>query len=618
MIVRDSLKESISVKDSLHRVTAAAVSAQRSSPFYHSSSMDGYAVAFDDTFGATETEPVWLKIPDKAVYVNTGDPMPEGFNAVIKIEDINITRKGEERCIEIVSPVTPWRNVRVIGEDIVMTELIIPENHMIRPIDTAAMLAGGIKTVFVKKRPLVKIIPTGDEIVEDVADLKKGTIIDTNSRMLSGLLSESGAIPVRHPVVPDNKEIIGKAVEDAVSGADVVLVIAGSSVGTEDFTADAIRDIGEVVTHGVGIKPGKPVILGIAGDKPVIGVPGYPVSAYLVYRLFVKPLLEEYYGTGVKQPETVRAKLSRQVSSPLGIEEFVRVKLGSVSGNIIATPISRGAGVIMSLVRADGLLRIPAMSEGFGVDTKARVELIRDKREMDNTIVCIGSHDNSLDIIATFLKKRHPSLSLSSAHVGSMGGIMAIKNGEAHIAGTHLLDEGEGTYNIPFIKKFLAGRRLKLINLVHRDQGLLVQKGNPKNIKGVHDLAREEVMFVNRQVGSGTRLLTDKCLKDSRIDPDTVRGYDTIEFTHMATASAVKSGKADAGIGIYAASVALGLDFIPIAGERYDIVVPEELFDDEKIRAVLDIIETDREFRAAVMRLGGYDVSDMGRVVYEQ
>jgi putative molybdopterin biosynthesis protein len=613
-----TIKETISAGECLHRVTAEAVSAEISSPFYHASAMDGYAVNFSETFGANETSPVILSIPDKAKYIDTGEPIPDGFNGVIKIEDVNVVENNGKRSIEIHSPVTPWRNVRVIGEDIIITELILPENSRIRPIDVSAVLAGGVKEITVKNKPVVGILPTGDEIVDFRKKLETGDIIDTNSYMLAGYLTEDGALQKKYAVVPDKTDEIKKTVEKAVLESDIVLVIAGSSAGSEDHTSDVIAELGEVLIHGVSIKPGKPVILGIVNNKPVVGIPGYPVSAYIAYHLFVKPIIDEHFGPGKKEPGTVKAKLSRQVSSALGVEEFVRMKLGDVSGNIVATPVNRGAGIIMSLVRADGIMRIPAMSEGFGMGSEVSIEMLRDMSEIKNTIVCIGSHDNTLDLIANHIKKSYPEYSLSSAHTGSMGGIMAIRNEEAHIAGSHLLDEESGTYNIPFIKKYLENKKLKVINLVFREQGLFVQKGNPKKINGAEDLLREDVIFINRQAGSGTRLLTDKCLKDLGINADEIKGYDKCEFTHMSVASAVKSGVADTGMGIYSASVALDIDFIPVARERFDIIIPAEYIEDEKIKAFIDIIENDRGLRSTVEKLGGYDVSHMGKVVYEQ
>ena len=620
--------EIIQVKDSIGRITAEAIIAKISSPFYHSSAMDGYAVRFVDTFGASETSPKRLRTEEQAVYVDTGDPMPDGFNAVIMIEDVNIvgakskgqsakSEKDESEYIEIISPATPWQNVRVIGEDIVATELILPENHRIRPVDTGAMLAAGYTEVAVRRKPKVVVIPTGTEIIEPGTELKKGDIIEFNSRILGGLVSEWGGNAVRFRIVPDRFDEIKKAILDALGMGDMVVVNAGASAGSEDFTAGAVRELGDVLLHGVNIKPGKPVILGWVRGKPVLGIPGYPVSAFITFHLFAKPLIYKWQGLEVEKPEMIRAKISRQVASALGQEEFLRVKIGKVGNNLIATPISRGAGVLMSLVRADGFVRIPAMSEGIGSGTEVDVELIRSKSDIENTVVCIGSHDNALDLLANILKKKYPRLSLSSAHVGSMGGLMALKRGEAHFAGTHLLSEETGEYNVPFIKRLLSDKKIVLINLVYREQGLLVLKGNPKNIKGFKDLTRDDVIFVNRQAGAGTRLLTDKCLKELSINPKDVKGYEREEYTHMGVASAVITGIADTGLAILASAKALGLDFIPVAKERYDLAIPREFLETDMLQNLLNIIRVDKEFRETVEGLGGYDVSDMGKVMYE-
>jgi molybdopterin molybdotransferase/putative molybdopterin biosynthesis protein len=621
--------ETIRVKDSLGRITAEAVIAKISSPFYHSSAMDGYAVRFAETFGASETNPKRLLIGEQAVYVDTGDPLPDGFNAVIMIEDINVikTKSKEQRAesnelrtqnefIEIIAPATPWQNVRVIGEDIVATELILSENYIIRPVDLGAMLAGGHTEVMVRRKPKVVIIPTGTEIVEPGTELKRGDIIEYNSRILSGLVSEWGGEPVRFRIVPDRFDEIKKAILDSLDMGDLVVVNAGASAGSEDFTAAAIRELGEVMLHGVNIKPGKPVILGWVKGKPVLGIPGYPVSAYITFQLFAKPLIYKWQGIEAEEPPKIRAKLSRQLASALGHEEFVRVKVGKVGHNFIATPVSRGAGVLMSLVRADGFIRIPAMSEGIGTGTEIDVDIIRTPTDIENTIVCIGSHDNALDLLANVLKKRYPRLSFSSAHVGSMGGLMALKRGEAHLAGTHLLDEETGEYNIPFVTKLLTDKGIFLMNLVYREQGLLVLKGNPKNIRGFQDLARNDVVFVNRQTGAGTRLLTDKCLREIGIKPGDVKGYEREEYTHMGVASAVLTGVADTGLAILASARALGLDFIPVTKERYDLAIVKEFFPSEMIQRLVEIIREDGEFKEMVNSLGGYDISDMGKVMY--
>ncbi|MCL5977684.1 MAG: molybdopterin biosynthesis protein [Nitrospirae bacterium] len=619
--------EVIDVRNSIGRITAEAVFARYSSPFYHSAAMDGYAVRFADTFTASETSPSLLEIGYDAIYVDTGDPMPEGFNAVVMVEDVNIIRREaigdrqEEECIEIYEPVTPYQHVRTIGEDIVATELIIPENHKIRHIDIGAMLAGGHTGISVRKKPKIAIIPTGTEIIEpDVVRSrppKSPEIIEYNSSVLSGLAYESGAETVRFGIVRDNMDEIKRAIDEASKTCDIVIINAGSGRGSEDYTLTAIKELGNVIINGVSIKPGKPFIAGFVNNKPVFGIPGYPVSAYLTFQLFVKPVISRLLGVALEEKEKIKATISRQIASPMGVDEFIRVKVGVVDNKYIATPVGRGAGLLMSLVRADGIIKISAGTEALRAGSEVEIELIRNRHEIKNTIVCVGSHDNTLDILANAIKKKHPEFSLSSAHVGSMGGLTALKRGEAHFAGTHLLDEQSGEYNIPFIKRLLADKKIVLVNLVYRQQGLLVKKGNPKNIKGFEDLVRDDVIFINRQGGSGTRLLLDEHLRELGINPYMIKGYDREEYTHMAVASAVLTGLADTGLAVYSSSAALGLDFIPVANERYDLAIPYEFMDTEMIRILLEIVRNDKEFRATVESLGGYDTRDMGKVMYE-
>jgi putative molybdopterin biosynthesis protein len=604
--------ERIPVGDALGRVTSEAVIAKISSPFYHSAAMDGYAVKFIDTFGASETRPKRLLIPEQAVAIDTGDPMPDAFDAVIMIEDVEKLPGAE---IEILKPATPWQHVRLVGEDIVATELIISENHVIRPVDMAAMIASGHSEVMVRRRPVVSIIPTGTELVEPGGELEKGDIIDFNSTMLAATAAECGSHAVRKSIVKDDADLLRRTILDSLPDSDIVIINAGSSAGREDFTGDAIAGIGSVLVHGVAIKPGKPVILGLAKGKPVIGIPGYPVSAALTFNLFVKPLIYALQGLNLPGPETITAKLSRQVASSLGQEEFIRVKLGSVSGNLIATPVTRGAGALMSLVRADGLIRVPEKSEGIAASLDVTVELLRSSRDIENTIVCIGSHDNALDVLGNYLKKKHPEFTLSSAHVGSMGGLLALKRREAHLAGTHLLDEETGEYNISYIKKMLPNAGTVLVNLVYRTQGFVVPKGNPRGISGFEDLVRGNVVFVNRQAGAGTRLLTDLYLRKLKIDPEKVKGYHHEEFTHMSVAAAVLSGAADTGLAVLSAAQALELDFVPIARERYDLAIPREFYDTPMLQALLGIIRQDKDFREQIIAMGGYDVSEMGNVI---
>jgi putative molybdopterin biosynthesis protein len=607
--------EVISVDDSLSRITAEPVFAELSSPFYNAAAMDGIAVRFQDTLGASEATPVKLRLNSQFEWLNTGNVLPKEFNAVIMVEDVQPIGSS---TVEIITPVTPWKHVRTIGEDIVTTELILPGGHRIRPIDLGAMLATGLTEITVRKIPSALVIPTGSELVQPGDPLRPGNIIEFNSRVLSGYLTEWGLHAERSDIVTDKPDSLKKAIRAAVAKHDFVIVNAGASAGTRDHTAGVIADLGEIVLHGVNIRPGKPVILGIVNNKPVIGLPGYTISAVITLNLFVKKLADFLQGTQSPPSRMLEATLARPLPSKLGVQEYIRVKLGKVGNIMTATPAGRGAGAVMSMVQADGFLTVAANSEGIGAGEKVRVKLLRDEYEIENTLVFIGSHDNILDILANLLHRQRPICRLSSAHVGSMGGILAIKRGEAHLAGTHLLDEETGTYNISFIKKFLPGIPLQLINLTYREQGLLVAKGNPLKIKGFEDLAREELRFINRQRGAGTRLLTDMHLNRLGINPEQVSGYDREEYTHMNVASAVASTNADTGLAIRAAAVALDLDFIPVAEERYDLILPKTFLDDPKVIALLQIIKENQEFHQIVNSLGGYDLRDCGKIMYEQ
>jgi putative molybdopterin biosynthesis protein len=607
--------ETIAVDQALGRITAEPVFASLSSPFYNASAMDGIAVRFKDTLGASETNPIRLSLGTMFEYVNTGNALPDKFDAVVMIEDV---QPVDDNTVEIIAPVTPWKHVRTIGEDIVSTELILPDGHRIRPIDLGAMLATGLTEIAVRKKPTSIVIPTGSELVQPGSPLKPGNIIEFNSRVLAGYLREWSIQADRSPIVSDSKDALKKAIINGTEKYDFVIINAGASVGSKDYTAQILAELGEVVLHGVNIKPGKPVILAIVNGKPVIGLPGYTVSAVITLNLFVRNLVDALLGTVSKPCRFLEATLSRPLSSKLGVEEFIRIKLGKVGKTLMASPASRGAGAVMSLVQADGFLIVPSNSEGIGAGEQVNIELLRDEHEIENTLVFIGSHDNILDVLANLLHRLRPICRLSSAHVGSMGGIMAIKRGEAHLAGTHLLDEQTGEYNVSFIKRYLAGIPLQLINLAYRDQGLLVTKGNPKGITGFKDLTRRDVRFINRQRGAGTRLLTDMHMKQLDIDTDRVIGYDKEEYTHMNVASAVASNNADTGPAIRAAAIALGLDFVPLAQERYDIILPMEHSDDPKVRAFLQTIKKSNEFAKTVNNLGGYDLRDCGKIMYEQ
>jgi putative molybdopterin biosynthesis protein len=449
----------------------------------------------------------------------------------------------------------------------------------------------------------------------DLKALDPGQIVEFNGTIIASLVKTCYGEPILREIVPDKPESIRESILEACrSGADVVLINAGSSAGSEDYTVHIIEELGTVFVHGVTMMPGKPVILGEVKGKPVVGIPGYPVSAIIAFEQFVKPLLWSLQGLSAPEPPIVSAILARKVASKLGLEEFVRVVLGRVGGELVAVPIQRGAGLITSLTRADGIVRIPHNEEGFDAGRKVDVELLKPEYAIAHNIIMIGSHDNTIDVIASELKARDSRLHLSSSNVGSLSGLLALRKGHAHLAGSHLLDTSDGTYNFSFIEKYLRGVPVRLVELVKRQQGFMLAPGNPKNIRSIHDLKRSDVRFINRQAGAGTRILFDYELQQAGISPDQIAGYDQEEYTHMAVAVAILSGRADVGMGIYAAAKALGLEFIPIAQERYDLVIREDAFTDEKIRLLMDVIKSDR-FRSIVRDLGGYDPFNSGSVI---
>jgi putative molybdopterin biosynthesis protein len=608
--------ETVPVPQAVGRVLAEPIHAKLSSPHFNAAAMDGLAVKAEITFGANESTPKTLGVGQDAFYVNTGHVMPTATDAVIMIEQVHVL---DEDQIQIDKPVFPWQNVRKVGEDIVATELLFPRNHLVTPICVGALLTGGVFSVPVKKPPQILVIPTGNELVDwrntSMDEFKPGQVLETNSFVLGGLIESCGGTYTRHDMLMDNlekiKQVVGKAVK---SGFQMILILGGSSAGSEDYAKRVVLESGEVFVHGVTIMPGKPVVIGAVKNTPVFGIPGYPVSAIMAFEQFVRPLIHKMLGQPDQTRETVKVEPTRKIASKLGVEEFLRVKLGQVGDHIVATPLPRGAGSITSITEADGIIRIPNHIEGLKDNESATAELLRPLPSVRRTIVAVGSHDNTLDILADQIKAKHSHLTFSSSHVGSMGGLMAIKRGVCHLAGSHLLDPEDGSYNLSYVKKFLAQLDIKLVNLVFRDQGLMVKRGNPKGIKGIEDLAREEIAFINRQAGSGTRILLDYRLEQSGIDPGQINGYQHEEFTHMAVAVAVLSGTVDTGLGIHAAAAALDLDFIPVVTEQYDLVIPTTHFESENIQLLLETINT-VEFKNRVEALGGYNTQKTGEII---
>lgn len=610
-------EETVPLAQALHRIVARPVAAKRSSPAFHGAAMDGVAVRAEDTFGASPRRPMRLKVGEQAFWINTGHPLPQGCNAVIMVEKLNQLEGGD---IEIEAAAFPWQHVRKLGEDMVATEIILAPGTRLGPWDLGALACGGVMEVPVFRKPRVAIIPSGSEIVPLAEareeDLLAGKVLpEFNSLIFSSLIAEAGGVAATAPIVPDDPQAIRQAVSDQLAQADMVLINAGSSAGSHDYTAHVLGELGEVVTHGIAVMPGKPTVLACVQGKPVIGVPGYPISAGVAMEEFVLPLLAQWQKTVIPQRASIAAMPCNALPSRPGMEERVRVKLGLVGDQAVAVALPRGAGTVTSLSRADGVVCIPRDSEGYAAGQSVDVQLLRPKAALTGALLAIGSHDNTLDLLDSLLRKRAPAFRLTSAHVGSLGGLMAIKRGQCHLAGCHLLDPDTGVYNQKAIADNLT-EPVTLLRLVDREQGILVLPGNPLGIQSIADLAKADVRFVNRQKGAGTRVLFDYKLSTLGLTPNDINGYMDEEYTHMGVAAAVLSGRADAGLAVRASANALGLEFIPVGVEEYDLVIPQKFMELPSMQALLGVIRSD-EFKEMAEGLGGYGTERTGEVVWE-
>ena len=394
----------------------------------------------------------------------------------------------------------------------------------------------------------------------------------------------------------------------------MVLLCAGTSAGRDDGSAAAIRALGEVCIHGVAIRPGKPAVLGAIGAKPVVGVPGYPVSGILVLEELVKPVIDRQLMREREGAESVCVKMGRKYVSSLKYREFVRASLGfDAEGNLSAVPIQAGAGVITSLTKADCILDVPQNSEGYEAGERAHVRLLRPIDRIARTVRILGSHDPLIDEAADELRRADIRAYVSSAHVGSMGAILALSRGEAQLGGVHLLDEADGSYNVSYVERMIPDGGVALIECVRRAQGLIVSPGNPLGISSVADLAKQGLRYANRQKGAGTRVLLDYLLKQANISPREIEGYAREELTHTAVAAQIAAGSADCGLGILSAARMYGLDFIPVCEEAYDLLVSLRAMESPQVRAFLRVIGSE-PFLRRLDALGGYRYDQPGKI----
>ena len=603
---------SIPTHESVGHVLAKTLHAHVSSPNHHSAAMDGIAVQAHHTYSAREDNPLLLTEGKHFTYINTGNPMPEGYDAVIMIEHIV---KESDTSVWIESPAYKWQHVRKIGEDIIATQLVLPQFHTISPQDIGYILTAGIFDVPVYDDARVCIIPTGDELlsVESRTLPQQGEVIESNSHVLKALLQHFTQSVTITPRVHDTQEGIIQALESAIQdNYDCILLCAGSSAGSKDFAKTAIERVGKVLFHGIKAMPGKPTMLGIANSIPIIGVPGYPGSTSICFEKIISPLLQKITHKLPPTKEYIQGHLVQDIPSRLGIEEYIKVRLGKINDLYIAIPLPKATGSTRTVSLAEGICTIPSHKEGLNSNETIDIEVYIPKSHIENTIVCIGSHDDSLDTIDAFLRASTP-YRLCTVHTGSMGGIYALKNQTAHCAGMHLLDKEQQDFTIPYLNKYLPHHSFILYTIAMRDQCLYVQKGNPKNIWNLRDIIENNAVFINRQHGSGTRLLLDSLLEQEGLSPQDIQGYHTEEYSHLATALHVATGHADCALGIYSAGNSLGLECIPIAQERYELVIPKQYAQMPSLEALYTCI-CSATYKNYLTALGGYNTDLTGTI----
>lgn len=593
-------EEEISSLDCAGRIASREVHAKKCSPLQNVSAVDGFAVRVKDTLGCDINNPKYLKIGTAAKYVNTGEAIESSFNAVVMVEDVEI----EKDKIRILKPLSFYENVRTIGEDIVTMDVLVRANEKILPQHIGALIQGGVDKIHVKEIPRVLIIPTGEEIIKPFREIHPLEFYDSNSYMIREMLNGWGASSFIYDVLPNNEKIIMKALEENYDKYHLFVILGGSAKGSKDFVPSIIKSAGELLIHGVSIQPGKPIALGLFKDKPIVGMPGYPVSSFVDSRIFLKTAIEKMLKTSRKEFEYIKTVLKRPVPSEIGTREYIRVKLTVSNDTVVAVPIKGGASPISSVSNADGILVVPENLEGFEEGAEVDVELLVGKEDIQNQILFIGSNDPVLEKAFNIFNVENAPYHFGVINSGSFGGLLSLERGECQITATHLFDESSGTYNEAFIRKVVS-RDIIVYKFLKREQGLMLRHENSKRIKSIEDITKPNVAFVNRQKGSGTRVFLDYILKEKVIDTSSINGYENEEFTHIAVASAVKEGIADCGMGIRYVADIFGLEFIPVQEEDYDLVFTRDFYFSKNGEALIKILES-KEFKDYLGKLKGY------------
>lgn len=620
--------ERVQLREAFGRVLAEDIAAVVDSPPFDRSEVDGYAVRAESTYGAEEDKPVALKIVGEAVVgrlpgsevqlgeaieIATGAPIPRGANAVVMVE----YTKQRGGSVEVFRSAVPGENVSQTGSDVMFGDVTLRRGTPISPREVAALGAIGYPEVVVYKRPRVAVFSTGDELVPASRKIEPGKIFDVNGPTITSMVNEVGAIAEYLGILPDNYESLKRRIEDAVSRYDMVLTSGSTSAGIGDMIYRVFDALGEpgLIVHGLRIRPGKPTVAAVANGRLVVGLPGFPVSAMMAFSALVKPIITHMLGLRHADAQTlIPARLAFRVQTGRGSKHFVPISLIESEDGYAAYPLFGGSGAVSTLALADGYLEVPEKTEFLDEGEEVQVKLFSRNMKIAELNI-IGSNCPGIELLIDLSGR--PNVKL--VNVGSTGGWLAVKKGEADVAGTHLLDEATMTYNVRFMEKYALGGKAALVRGYGRRQGFLLLKGNPKHIESFKDLLRKDVMFINRNVGSGTRVFIDYHLRKFTGNPaENVGGYTYEAKTHSAVAAAVAHGRADVGVAIEAMSDAYSLDFVPLGEEIFDFLIPKQKMRKPSVSEFLRVLKSAAFARELPSRIRGYTtLPDTGKIIAE-
>jgi len=603
--------ERVTLSAALGRVLARDVVAAVDAPPFDRSNVDGFALRAADTVGANDLQPKTLHLnaeviacgnppalavaPGTATAIATGGVIPRGADAVVMIEQTELMDADPPR-IELRRAAGPGQFISYAGSDIARGETLLRRAARIGSREIGMLAAGGFADVDVVRKPKIAILSTGDELAQLGAPLPPASVYDSNSAILAAAITEAGGEPVGFGAVPDDEAALEKTVRDALSACDMVVLSGGTSKGAGDLSHAIVSRLGRIVVHGVALKPGKPLCLGIVQGKPIVALPGFPTSAIFTFHGFVAPVIRARAGLPPEAAEEVSARVPVRIASELGRQEFVLVSLVRGEDGLVAFPIGKGSGAVTSFSQADGFLAIDALAPALDADTLARVTLIGSAAEAPDLVI-MGSHDVALDAMIGSLSERGYSARVLA--IGSLGGVAAASRGECDIAPVHLIDPRTGQYNV-----HLATPGLSLVPGWRRMQGILYRPGD-KRFEGrsaddalAEALADVNALMVNRNAGSGTRVLMDRMLEGKRLP-----GYANQPKSHNAVAAAIAQGRADWGLAIAPVARMYGLGFVPVAPEHYDFLVADARRERPAVRAFLAALR-DEATRARIRELG--------------